>query len=141
MQGGLFLAQGHPSMPRITAAISRVRHFTDGDQLGDTYRSATGEPFHNKGQFDVAFTTENEHKQNIEFVNAGVEIPIISASKWARDGHSTRLEDEDGDSCTTLKSTGETDPIICRADVYFINMLVNKKLTRGHLGFGRPGNS
>ena len=61
-------------------------------ELGAAYHTATGDPFYNKGNFDIEFETENKHMKTIDFNNANVSIPILSASLWNKQGHSSHLQ-------------------------------------------------
>ena len=115
------------------ASLEKTEHF------GATYETATGEPFHNMGQFDLEWKTENGHQKNTRFNNAKVSIPIQSMDRWNAKGHRTTLDDADHESYTVHKDTGEVDPVINRAGVYFLKMFVHKRLLKPPTGFVRPG--
>ena len=117
----------------ITAA-DHQKHFPgavlrDLDQKGHTFHTATGEPFSNKGRFDVGFRTENRNEKEVTFENAKVAIPIISMHDWNARGHRTTLDEDYGD--TVHEQRNAHDAILVRSGVYFLKMFVRKKLVNG----------
>ena len=98
--------------------------------LGATYQTATGEPFHNMGEMEIPFQTENRHDKQVSFNNAKVSMPILSMTRSNNNGHRTTLDDEWGDSYTVHKESGEEDPVVNRLGVYFMKIYVNKRLLK-----------
>ena len=107
--------------------------------MGATYQTATGDAFHNMGEMDTPFLTENRHAKNVRFNNARVSMPILSMDRWNRQGHRTTLDEPECESFTVHKQTGEVDPVINREGVYFLKTCVNRRLLKRPSGFARPG--
>ena len=69
-------------------------------------------------------------------LNANVSMPILSIRLWDKDGHRNIFDAEGGEYIHL--ATGESDPIVARHGVYFINMKVPKGLL-GNKDVGRRG--
>ena len=95
--------------------------------------------FHNLGEFDVPFLTENRHAKSVRFNHARVSMPILSMDRWNNRGRRTTLDETDCDPFTVHKETGEIDPVINREGVYFMKIVVNRRLLNRPSGFTRPG--
>ena len=107
--------------------------------MGATYYTATGDPFHNMGQFDLEWTTENGNHKHVKFNHAKVSIPILSMSRWNNRGHKSILDDDQSPSYTVEKATGAEDPVIHRHGTYFMNMYVPTRFLNMPRGFVKPG--
>ena len=109
------------------------RHFPgatlNSQPTGATYLSATGDPFENLGTFGVDFRTENYHEKHIEFNNGNVSMPIVSLRRWAKAGHRSTLDEDEGECLH--KPTGEVDPYVARQGVYFMKMRVDQRISKG----------
>ena len=98
--------------------------------------NATGQRFQSKGHFEVAFTSENHHKRNVTYLDTPVSMPIISSNRWNVDGTRGILEEHAGG--VEHVPPGQTDPLLVRNKVYFMNMHVRKKfLAKPDQGCGR----
>ena len=67
-------------------------------------------------------------------------MPIIGSKKWNHETKTRATLDEDF-GLLHHKPTGEEDPLLCRQGVYFMKMMVSKKLLQPppDEGFGRRG--
>ena len=108
----------HDSGSSINAA-DHDRHFPgaelDATPVAGTYHNANGQPFTNKGQFDIPFRSENRHKRQLNFLDAPVSMPIYSSNLWAKQGFQSVLDETWGE--TTQKASGEKDPLVVRNGV------------------------
>ena len=111
----------------------------DPTPTGATYASATGDPFPNLGTFPVPFRTENMHPREIVFNNWKVSMPVVSLRLWAKQGHRSILDEDEGEFIH--KETQEVDPYVAKHGVYFMKMRVDKRLLHDgcQAGFARPG--
>ena len=84
LPGRLLVGARHTSERHINASKHEEQFpgadLKKTDQLGAAYHTATGDPFYNNGNFIVDVETDNKHAKSIDFNNANVSIPILSAS-------------------------------------------------------------
>ena len=90
----------------INAAVHDA-HFPgsalDNRPVAGTYVNANGQPFTNKGQFEINFKSENMHDRKIVYLDAPVAMPITSSHLWNNEGYRTVLDEDYGE--TTHKET------------------------------------
>ena len=79
--------------------------------------AANGSKILDEGRRNVRATTTNNVKVNIPFINANVEMPILSVAKLGAE-HDAFFGESDGK--LTHRRTGQQIPFIKRAGVYFI---------------------
>ena len=80
--------------------------------------------------------TTTGHRVNIPFVNAGVQMPILSIAKLSTE-HDTSFGLEGGE--LKHRVTGETVPFVKRGGVYFMQIAVKRSLVKNTEPFGRSG--
>ena len=108
----------------------------DSSSSGNYY-TATCQCVCNDGELAVPSKTENGHDKSVNYLNAGVAMPMTSMHTWNKHGHRTLLDEHGG--VTTCIHEDTIDPVQCRHGVYVIKMYVDPGST-GNKGFGRPGN-
>lgn len=101
----------------------------DSTPSGATYTAANSSPFEDRGQIHVDVLPESMHANSIDFVNANASVPRISTRLWAKQAQRSTIDDDGGDY--VCKAPGETDPIIAKRGVYFIQMHVDNDLIAG----------
>ena len=99
-----------------TNAADHAKHVPgahlDDEPVPGNFLSATGEPFKNKGKFEIPWLSENRHKRKTIYLDAPVSMPITSGKLWNADGFRTTLEEDTGE--TVHKASGEKDPVVVR---------------------------
>ena len=85
----------------------------------------------------VRVKTTTGHKVSIPFVNANVQMPILSIAKLASE-HDANFRQEDGD--LVHRTTGNKIPFVKRCGVYFMQVAVKRSLLPNNGPFGRSGN-
>ena len=94
-----------------------------------------------RGQFTVFAKTHEGHSTNATFIDADVEMPILSVAQVCKGGPMG------SDACFRKRdgfiqdnATGQKTRFIKRKGVYFMRLLVPKDQSAANTGFARPGN-
>ena len=99
--------------------------------------AANGSKIRDEGQMTVRVKTANGHQVSIPFVNADVQMPILSVAKLAVE-HDTHFRQNDGE--LVHRATGKSIPFVKKAGVYFMPVAVKKTVVGNTKTFGRSGN-
>ena len=122
----------------------KAKHFpgaevrpSKGQARGVKYVVANGGELDNKGELDVQWRATDNRLRTTTFQNAEVGMPRCSISCVAKDKHRAVFEDNGG--YILHKPTGHKFEFIIASGVYFIKMLVPRRLVDP--GFGRHGSA
>ena len=94
-----------------------------------------------RGRFAVHARTSEGHKTCASFIDANVEMPILSVAQICEggaEGSEAFFRKKDG--FIQDRSTGLKSRFIKRKGVYFMKLYVPKDQQKANQGFVRPGN-
>ena len=129
----------------VPNVANQPKHFPGADveeseaqKAGAVYRTATGQPFPNKGQMTIPCTTQEGHRKTFVFQNADVTLPILSTSNMA-DSDNDILYQKHGGKVAEV-STNKFSEFDRHGNVYFMKVYLKKQAFRKPKpGFARPG--
>ena len=100
--------------------------------------TASAEILDGGGNFTIRASTGEGHDATTTFVDAPVDMPILSVAQICEDGHRVIFNKKGG--VIWNSETGEKTVFIKRRGVYFLKMLVPRSLVRtSDMDFARPG--
>ena len=110
-----------------------------GSRNGHTMRAANGSVIKDEGLVTVRAKTENGASVEIPFINANVEMPILSIAKLGK-SHDTFFGEHKGSLIN--RTTKQEIPFVKKAGVYFM-IAVKKSVAHPEIQkdqrFGRSG--
>ena len=131
-------------------AASKEKHFpgaelqeSEGSRNGHSMTAANGSKIADEGKMTVTARTENGMKVRIPFVNANVQMPILSIAKLGKD-HDTFFGQTSGELIHRVSN--KRIPFVKRSGVYFMKVAVPKSIVQPNSSgvntapFGRSGN-
>ena len=101
--------------------------------------TASAEIIDGGGNFTIHALTAEGHANATTFVDAKVDMPIISVAKVVEDGGRIIFNKKGG---TIIAPSGETSRFIKRRGVYFLKLMVQRTVALpANAGFVRPGSA
>ena len=101
--------------------------------------TASAEILESDRDFDIPATTTNGHATCTTYVDADVDMPILSVAMLCEDGSQVMCGKKGG---VILHPDGERTRFHKRRGVYFLKMLVKKSLVKSNdMDFVRPGSA
>ena len=75
------------------------------------YHAANGSPIKTEGEIEIPFTVNEGHDGTVTYINANVDMPILSTNGLAKDQNRISYEEHDGE--ILHKPTGRISRFVC----------------------------